>query len=333
MKRVLFAVLMLGVVLTGCSTEGGSKEIETLNLSFVPTVPADSILQASAPLEDMLIEEMAKYGYTIENVDMTVGTSLEAVGEALASGTTDVALIPGGTYVLYEDDGAELALTATRNALNIDSDDPAEWNKLVPTPTDEQVTYYRSLILAGPSEKGQALQDKVNAGEELTFEDINDATWCVQSPSSSAGYLYPTLWLSENFDGKTINDLSNVTELTGFGDSISRLSTEQCDVAPTYANARIDNAATWTSEEDIYEATGVIGVTDPIYNDTISVSSNSDVYSDEFVEAIQQSFIDIASTPEGLATVAPYSHTGYEIGDPANYDDERKVQEEVIANI
>lgn len=179
MKRVLFAVLMLGVVLTGCSTEGGSKEIETLNLSFVPTVPADSILQASAPLEDMLIEEMAKYGYTIENVDMTVGTSLEAVGEALASGTTDVALIPGGTYVLYEDDGAELALTATRNALNIDSDDPAEWNKLVPTPTDEQVTYYRSLILAGPSEKGQALQDKVNAGEELTFEDINDATWCV----------------------------------------------------------------------------------------------------------------------------------------------------------
>ncbi len=333
MKKILLTVLTLGLFLTGCSSEQGSKEIDTLNLSFVPTVPADSILQASAPLEDMLIEEMANYGYTIGNVEMTVGTSLEAVGEALAAGTTDVALIPGGTYVLYEEDGAQLALTATRKALNIDSDDAAEWNKLVPTPTDEQVTYYRSLILAGPSAKGQALQDKVNSGEELTFEDINDATWCVQSPSSSAGYLYPTLWLSKNFDGKTINDLDNVTELTGFGDAISRLSTEQCDVAPTYANARIDNAATWTSDEDIYEATGVIGVTDPIYNDTISVSSNSDVYSDDFVSAIQQSFMDIASTPEGLATVAPYSHTGYQIGEAANYDDEREVQEQVIANI
>ncbi len=304
-----------------------------MNLSFVPTVPADSILQASAPLEDMLIDEMANYGYTIGSVNMTVGTSLEAVGEALTSGTTDVALIPGGTYVLYEDDGAELALTATRDALNIDSDDPAEWNKIVPTPTDEQVTYYRSLILAGPSEVGQKLQDKVNSGEQLTFDDINQATWCVQSPSSSGGYLYPSLWLADNFDGATFNDLDNVTELTGIGEAIGRLSSEQCDVAPTYANARIDNTALWTRDEDIYDATGVIGVTDPIYNDTISVSSNSEVYSDEFLDAIQQSFISIASTEEGLATVAPYSHKGYEIGDPANYDDERKVQEEVIANI
>lgn len=333
MKKVLFTVLTLVLVLSGCSSSQGTKEIDTLKVAFVPTVPADSILQASAPLEDMLIDEMANYGYTINNVDISVGTSLEAVGESLSAGTTDIALIPGGTYVLYENDGAQLALTADRKGLNIDSDNPADWNKIVPTPTDKQVTNYRSLILAGPSEKGQALQDKVNSGEKLTFDDLNNATWCVQSPSSSAGYLYPSLWLSENFDGKTINDLSNVTELTGFGDAISRLSTEQCDVAPTYANARIDNAATWTSDEDIYDATGVIGVTKPIYNDTISVSTNSDVYSDDFLNAVQQSFIDIASTPEGLATVAPYSHTGYEIGDPANYDEERKVQDEVIAGM
>lgn len=333
MKRVLAAALVFGLILTGCGSSSASKEIDTLNLTFVPTVPAEDVLAASAPLEDMLKEEMANYGYTIGSVNMTVGTSLEAVGESMTAGTTDVALIPGGTYVLYEDDGVELALTATRNGLNVDSDNAADWNLAPTEQTDEQVTYYRSLMVAGPSEIGQKLQDKVNNGEELTFDDINEATWCVQSPSSSAGYLYPTMWLSENFDGKTFNDLDNVTELTGIGEAIGRLSSEQCDVAPVYANARIDNTKLWTRDEDIFDATGVIGVTDPIFNDTISVSQNSDVYSDDFVEAIQNSFIDIASTPEGLATVAPYSHTGYEIGDPANYDDERTVQEEVIANL
>lgn len=333
MKRILVTVLVLTLGLAGCSSDTASKEIDTLSLSFVPTVPAESILEASAPLEQMLIDQMAEYGYTIGNVDISVGTSLEAVGEALTSGTTDIAFIPGGTYVLYEDDGAELALTATRQAINIDSDNAADWNKVVTEPIDEQVTYYRSLIVAGPSEKGQALQDKVNNGEDLTFEDVNDATWCVQSPTSSGGYLYPSLWFSETFDGKTFNDLSNVTELTGIGEAIGRLSSEQCDVAPMYANARLDNTSMWERDEDIFDATGVIGVTAPIYNDTISVSANSDVYSEDFLNAVQQSFISIASTEEGLETVKPYNHTGYVIGESSNYDDERAVQEQVIANI
>lgn len=333
MKKFLAATFALTLVLTGCGSSTASKDIDTLNVSFVPSAPADEILQATAPLGDMLTEQMAEFGYNIGNVEINVGTSYEAVGEALTAGTTDIALIPGGTYVLYEDDGAELALTATRDALSIDSENPADWN-LAPTEyADGSATFYRSLLVAGPSEKGQALQAKVNGGEELTFDELADATWCVQSPSSSAGYLYPTLWLSENFDGKTINDLPNKTEIKGYGEAVARLSAEQCDIAPMYADARMDNQASWTRDEDIFDATGVIGVTAPIYNDTISVSANSDVYSDDFVNAVQQSFINIASTEEGLATVAPYSHTGYEIGDSANYDDERAVQEEVIANI
>lgn len=333
MKKFLATAFALTLVLTGCGSSTASKDIDTLNVSFVPSAPADEILQATEPLGDMLKEQMAEFGYNIGNVEINVGTSYEAVGEALTSGTTDIALIPGGTYVLYEDDGAELALTATRDALSVDSENPVDWNAAPTEYADESATFYRSLLVAGPSEKGQALQDKVDAGEDLTFDELADATWCVQSPSSSAGYLYPTLWLSENFEGKTINDLPNKTEIKGYGEAVARLSAEQCDIAPMYADARMDNQTSWTSKEDIFDATGVIGVTAPIYNDTISVSANSDVYSKDFVKAVQQSFINIASTDEGLATVAPYSHTGYEIGDPANYDDERAVQEEVIANI
>ncbi len=327
MKKLFAIVFTLSIILSGCGSG------TTLSVSFVPSAPADDIMKATEPLGDMLIEQMAEFGYEFKDVEISVGTSYEAVGEAVTAGTTDIALIPGGTYVLYEEDGAELALTATRNALSVDSDNPQDWNKAPTENTDEQATFYRSLIVAGPSEKGVQLQEKVADGEDLTFDDLSSATWCVQSPSSSAGYLYPTLWLTENFDGKTINDLPNKTEIKGYGEAVARLDAEQCDVAPMYADARMDNDKSWSRDEDIFEATSVIGVTPGIMNDTISVSRNSDLYSPEFVNAVQQSFINIAQTEEGLATVKPYSHTGYVIGDPANYEDERKVQEEVIANI
>ncbi len=329
MKKLVAGLATLVLVLTGC---GSSSDIDTLSVSFVPSAPADEIMAAAAPLEDMLKTQMAEFGYNIENVDITVGTSYESVGEALTAGTTDIALIPGGTFVLYEDDGAEIALTATRSGLSVDSDNPQDWNVAPTENTEDTATFYRSLIVAGPSEYGRKLATKIDNGEELTYEDLDQATWCVQSPSSSAGYLYPTLWLTQNYD-KKVSDLSNAVEIKGYGEAVARLSAEQCDVAPMYADARMDNQASWSRDEDIWEATDVIGVTPGIMNDTISVSRNSDIYSDDFLNAVQQSFINIASTEEGLKTVEPYSHTGYVIGDSSKYNDERQLQEEIIANI
>lgn len=336
MKKLLSMAFIMTLGLAGCGSDSASNgdtvDIDELSVSFVPSAPADEILTAAEPLGDMLTEQLAEFGYNVGSVDITVGTSYEAVGEALTAGSTDIALIPGGTFVLYEDDGAEIALTATRDALSVDSEDPADWNAAPTEYTEDSATFYRSLIVAGPSEYGQELSTKVADGEDLTWEDVSEATWCVQSPSSSAGYLYPSLWLSENFE-HGINELPNQTEIKGYGEAVARLSAEQCDIAPMYADARMDNGESWTSDEDIFDATNVIGVTDPIMNDTISVSRNSDFYSDDFLNAVQQSFINIASTEEGLATVKPYSHTGYEIGDSSDYDAERQVQDEVISSI
>ena len=93
-----------------------------------------------------------------------------------------------------------------------DSDDPKDWNDgTIEENTDEMSTYYRSIILAGPSEKGQALLEKGNNGEELTWDDLNDATWVVMGPTSASGYIYPSLWLNEKY-GKGISDLANAVE-------------------------------------------------------------------------------------------------------------------------
>lgn len=327
---ILTAAMAIASVAGPAVSAQEATQIDELSIGFVPSRDPEEIVTATEPLEQLLIDELANLGYEVGEIDITVGTSYEAVGEGLSAGTIDIGFIPGGTYVLY-DDGAEVILTSTRAGLSNDSDNPADWNENEPTEaTDEQVTYYRSIIIAGPSEKGQELAAKVNNGEELTFEDLNSANWSVMGPSSSAGYIYPTIWLQDNFE-KNISDLENVVQADSYLNSFARLASEQVDILTVFADGRRDYEEQWTTElggeNDIWADTDLIGVTSGIYNDTISVSINSDVMTDELKAALQEAFINISNTEEGKEIISIYSHEGYELAEDADYDVERQAQE------
>ena len=314
---------------TTASSETSNKKIDTLRIAFVPSREPEEIITATEPLKQMLTDELATLGYDVGEVDITVGTSYEAVGEALAAGTADVGLIPGGTYVLY-DDGAEVILTATRDGLSKDSDNAKDWNDGQPTEaSDKQAVSYRALFIAGPSEKGQELAAKVNAGEELTWDDLNSANWSVMGTSSPAGYIYPALWLQDRY-GKGISDLSSAVQSDSYASAFARLASGQVDVLVTYADARRDYAERWNTEfgreGSIWEETNVIGVTAPIYNDTISVSKNSEIMDADLIAALQDAFINIGNTEEGKQVIAIYSHNGYQKAQASDYDNERAAQ-------
>jgi len=347
------AVLSIGLI-TGCGTNNNAanndaangsgaapapaetpakdkgKEIDVLKVSFVPSKDPEQIITTTEPLKEMLKNQLATQGYKVGNVTIDVGTTYEAVGEALSAGTTDIGLVPGGTYVLY-DDGAEVILTSTRKALSNDSEKPKDWNDNKPTKglDDQQASYYRSLFIAGPSAKGQELAAKVNKGEALTWEDLNSAKWAVMSTSSAAGYIYPTLWLRENY-GKGLTDLAQVTQSDSYGSSFARLAAGQVDVVVAFADARRDNEEKWMSEfggkASIWDETNVIAVTQPIYNDTISVSKNSPIMTDDLKAALQEAFNAIAGTEEGKKVIAIYSHEGYKNAKSSDYDGEREAQ-------
>ncbi|WEK56254.1 MAG: PhnD/SsuA/transferrin family substrate-binding protein [Candidatus Cohnella colombiensis] len=306
-----------------------AQDIKELKVSFVPSKDPDQIITATDPLKELLKTQLAAQGYNVEKVTIDVGTTYEAVGEALIAGTTDIGFIPGGTYTLY-DDGADVILTATRAGLSNDSDVAKDWNDNKPTePTETQATYYRSLFIAGPSAKGQELSAKVNNGEQLTWEDLNSANWAVMSSSSSAGYIYPTLWLQSNYS-KSVTDLSHVVTSDSYGSSFARLAAGQADVIVAYADARRDYVEKWTAElgrsTSIWDETNVIGVTQGIFNDTISVSKNSSLMNDDFKKALQDAFIAIAQTEEGKNVIAIYSHAGYKVAQSSDYDGERDAQ-------
>ena len=102
---------------------------------------------------------------------------------------------------------------------------------------------------------------KVNAGEKLTWEDLDKATWAVQKTSSSAGYIYPSMWLMANYDGKKISDLSNVMPIdSGYGTAFSYAAAESVDIIVCYADGRNDYEASWTLPTDQQDETGKQGM-------------------------------------------------------------------------
>lgn len=338
MKKVIIftMLLVLSLTLSAC----GEKEVEErdysdheLTVYFVPSRPAEEILEFTAPLAKMLEDELAAAGFPVKSVRVLVSSSYEAAGIAMLSGTGDVAFLPGGTYVKFADtvnSPVDVILSASRFGLTKDFSDPIEWNDGLATEDDEsgEVNFYKGLIIAGTSPAARTLADKVNAGTELEWTDVKDLNWCVRGKTSSSGYIYPNLWLFENF-GKSIDDLTNVFETAGYGATMADLATGNCDVGTAYADARMHNATKWTSDfgrtETIWAETDVIGVTKNIMNDTISVSR---VNLDQgMIDAIAQAFINIAATDAGAAVIEVYSHTNYIIAEDSQYDSERALKE------
>jgi phosphonate transport system substrate-binding protein len=346
MKKLIALVLAVMLVLGATSAMAEAVKMDKLTLEFVPSKDADVIITGTANLPELLQAALLEQGYDVGEIDITVGTSYEATGEAMAAGTIDIGWLPGGTYALYSDE-VDVILTATRAGLSNDSTDPITWNgdANMTTTTDEQVKFYRSLIYATPSAYGKELAAKVNAGEALTWEDLDKANWAILKTSSSAGYIYPTMWLMDNYDGKKLSDLSNVVTLSGYGEAFAQAAAEAVDIIVCYADGRRDYEAAWTLPTDKQDDTGkagmgrsdsiwnelnVIGVTAPIYNDTVSITKANDaVYNPAFIAAMQNALINVISTPEGQEIFSVYSHTGYAVATDADYDAARKALEAV----
>ncbi len=342
MKKIAALLLSAILALSCVAALADNIKMDKLTFQFVPSKDADVIITGTKNLPELVQAEMAKLGYDIGKVEISVGTSYEATGEAMSSGTIDVGWLPGGTYAIFsQNQEVAVILTATRAGLSNDSENPADWNGLAnkTLPTDQQVTFYRSLIYAAPTEKGKALAAKVNAGETLTWEELNACTWAVGNTSSSAGYIYPTIWLMNNYDGKKISDLDSVVNL-GYADAFAQAASEQVDIICCYADGRRDYEGPWNLPIDQKDETGkqgmgrtgtiwdelnVIGVTPGIYNDTVAITTaKPEINNPEFINALQTALINIINTEEGQAIFSVYSHTGYAIAQDSDYDAARQ---------
>ena len=173
-----FTALFLALVLLlGCATAVADNiKMDKLTFQFVPSKDADVIITGTKNLPDLIKAEMATLGYDIGEVEISVGTSYEATGEAMSAGTIDVGWLPGGTYAIYSQNGeVDVILTATRAGLSNDSENPADWNgeENATKKDGPQVTFYRALIYAAPTEYGKKLAEKwwENSDQVMSAKD------------------------------------------------------------------------------------------------------------------------------------------------------------------
>jgi len=341
MKKIVVMAIFLCIcigLLAGCG--GGEKkksaensDVKELKIAFSPYQDAETIKTAVGPLRSMLQAKLKEKGFPVGTLTISVGTSYSAVGEALSSGSADVGFLSGATYVLFDKE-TDVLLTALRQGISKDTADLKVWNNNEPEKfTDNLVQHYRSVLVTGPSFKGKALLEKVKGGRKPSWEELDALTWTVMSPASASGYQYPSLYLKKEY-GKTLADLSHVVQAESYTTSMARLASGQADIAVAFSHIRIRNEKNWQTKlggtDTIWKQTGIIGVTDKIYNDTVCVSKTSKVMQNQkFRKALGESLIEIGKTKEGIEALKILGHKGYDWADAKNYDDERRVQREL----
>ncbi|MDU1043213.1 PhnD/SsuA/transferrin family substrate-binding protein [Peptoniphilus rhinitidis] len=180
------------------------------------------------------------------------------------------------------------------------------------------------MTIAGPSEKDKDLVAKVANGEELTWEDLSSSKWSVMSSSSSTCNIYPYLWFQNNYE-KGLTYLPSFVQTHSYPSPIARLASGQIDIIVCFTDVKMDNAEKWQNEfgkaNSFLDETNVIGVADKIYKST--VSNNSEIITDEFKKALQDSFIEIGESEEGKnhRNLQPRS---YKLAKDKKYDGERE---------
>nr|WP_059104538.1 phosphate/phosphite/phosphonate ABC transporter substrate-binding protein [Shouchella shacheensis] len=281
----------------GEEASGGGYVPEELTVQFVPSQNAETLEARAKPLEDLLEDEIDI------PVTVSVSTNYTSVVEAMASEQIDVGFLPPTAYVQAKEMGAaEVILQSQRYGVN--EEDGSE--------TDELVDGYKAQFVA------------MADSEYDSIEDLEGATIGFQDVSSSAGYIWPAASMMDaGIDPQT--DV-NPVNLTGHDAGIIAVLNGDVDVAATFQDARNTVEGDFP---DVFEDTKIIGTTEFIPNDTISVRSDMDP---EWMEKIQQAFITIGESEEGREIIYDvYTHQGYVESDDSNFDIVRDYEERVTS--
>ncbi|MGP4081938.1 phosphate/phosphite/phosphonate ABC transporter substrate-binding protein [Pseudalkalibacillus sp. R45] len=256
MKKVfalLFAALLaIGLTACGTSSDSGSTgkdgEIEKLVMGFVPSQDSDEIADTVEPLADKLGEEL---GVEVEGKVMT---SYSALVEAMGSNQVQIGFLPAFGYVLANDKhGVEVILKSERFGSG---------------------TYKAQYVVRADS-------------EIESLEDMEGKTWAIPDLTSTSGFLFPAAQIMDEFGVEDVQSgfFSNTVEAGGHDNAIISVYEGDADVATTF-----DDARTTVEEDypDVMDKLKVVGYTDEIPNDTISVTKE---LSDEWQKKIEDTFL------------------------------------------
>lgn len=342
MKKLFLAVMtvLFAVALIACQPEEGDPT--TLYIQFVPSSAVDTtMLTRLRDLETILEDELAEAGFEV-NVVISIGTTYQAVVEAMDSGTVHVGFLTAQQYAfatLTYPGKFNVLLTSVRSAYqaqlgtNGEQLSNAQWIANVNAPgytaqlhPTAKTSSYPSMLLVRNAD-----YDAWKDGGWV--EQIKGKTVGTQGTTSGSGYVYPTMLLREN-GLKFVSGTPNAAQgevraqtVAGHQNSVLALLNNEVDAVFTFLDAR--NHATaynaWIEAnpgKTPFSETKVVALTPQIYNDTITTVST---LSAAFRDAIANAFIAALGYEAGAAALQIYQHAGYLKAKDEDYDGEREV--------
>ncbi|WP_294762772.1 phosphate/phosphite/phosphonate ABC transporter substrate-binding protein, partial [uncultured Lactobacillus sp.] len=229
------------------------------------------------PLEKMLSDRLGI------PVHVSMSTDYNTVVEAMKSKKVDVGFLPPNGYILAHKQGAaNVLLQAQRYGVKQPDG----------RPTKELVNFYRAEIVAKKNSKIKS------------WKDLKGKSISIQSPTSSAGYVFPIAELKEK--GLDVRKSCKLVTVTGQDQAVLNVLNGDTDAAFVFEDARTivkdDNPKIMSQVVPIY-------FTKPIPNDTISVVPSM---SESFRKKLAKAFIAIGKSKKGKKVIESiYTHEGY----------------------
>ncbi|MCG3419373.1 phosphate/phosphite/phosphonate ABC transporter substrate-binding protein [Oceanobacillus jordanicus] len=276
------------------SNESSGDTPDTLVMGFVPSQDSDTIADTVEPLADRLGEELG-----IE-VKGQVMTNYNALVEAMGANQVQIGFIPAFGYVLANEQ------------------------------YDVEVIL-KSIRYGSGTYKAQYLVRSDSGIESLA--DLEGKVWAYGDKSSTSGYLFPASQLMKEFDYASAPELesgffSGTVQSGGHDNSALAVYNGEADVATTF-----DDVRTELEEEypDVMDKLTVLGYTDEIPNDTISVTRNLD---DELVQKIKDAFMSFNDDEEMIKIMNDvYNWDGIDEASDEEYEVVKETYQEFKDNI
>jgi phosphonate transport system substrate-binding protein len=254
------------------------EDIDSLTMGFVPSQDAGNLADTAQPLADRLTE--------ILEVEVTAQVMTDYTGliEGMRTEQIDIGFLPPFGFVQAEE-RANVQVLVKAERHGEDS--------------------YKAQYVASADLDADSIEDL--AAEE-------GYRWAYPDSGSASGFLFPGSQLME-LGVDSLDTHFNTLEVGGHDNAIIAILNGDADFATTFDDAR---EVVEDEYPEVMEQTKIIGYTDPIPNDTVSVRAGM---SEEWAEKIKDAFLSFNDDEEMLAVLDDvYSWTGVAEADSAEYE-------------
>lgn len=304
MKKGLTLLIVL-IFLQACQVILPTK-VETLNIVISPNISEETFLKYENEFSSVLKSELLNNGYDVNELNIQLATSNIQATEMIITQVADIGFLTKLSYFENRDSNLEVLLSQLDYFYNLETDDINIWNDKAQLESSKSLLdrHYAGIYL-GSSPKGQELYAKFNQGESLTWIDLNSAKWCHVLVTSQEGYIYPSLWLIDNYSRRIAELFSHERVVKGYPELMLKLANQECDIVVGPDTLREEYESVWTKsiEQDgfnrsasIYNEVKLIALTSPILHDPVVYSSLNEKLDEGFVNAIKNSFINVSSS-------------------------------------